>query len=51
MNAGEHMQNYLIGIPHAISKLNNVCLLYMIHLLGIHVFMAPFLKTEVNMCC
>lgn len=51
MNGGEHMQNDLIGIPHAISKLNNACLLYMIHLLGIHAFVAPFLKQEINMGC
>lgn len=46
-----HMQNDLIGISHAISKLNNTCFLYMIHLLGIHAFMTPFLKQEINMCC
>lgn len=51
MNGGEYMLNYLTGILRAISKLNNACLLYMIHLLGIHAFIAPFLKQEINTCC
>lgn len=51
MNGGKHMQNILTGIEYATSKLNNARLLYMIHLLGIHAFIAPFLKQEINMCC
>lgn len=45
MNGGKHILNYLTAILHAISKENKACLSYVIHLLGIHAFIAPFSKT------